>query len=69
MRKPVIAGNWKLNKTINESAQLVTMLKRLITDTQHVEVIVCPVYTALSSVSEILIDLISLTYATFSRID
>ena len=56
MRKPVIAGNWKLNKTINESAQLVTMLKRLISDTQHVDVVVCPVYTALSTVSEILMD-------------
>lgn len=55
-RKPIIAGNWKLNKTINESAQLVTMLKRLITDTQNVDVVVCPVYTALSTVSEVLTD-------------
>ena len=55
-RKPVIAGNWKLNKTINESAQLVTLIKRLISDTQLVEVVVCPVYTALSTVAEILID-------------
>ena len=55
-RKPVIAGNWKLNKTINESAQLVTLLKRLIPDTPHVDVVVCPVYTALSTVSEILMD-------------
>ena len=56
MRKPIIAGNWKLNKTLNESAQLVTLLKRLVTDTSHVEVVVCPVFTALSSISEILMD-------------
>ena len=56
MRKPIIAGNWKLNKTINEANQLVTLLKRLIPDTQQVDVVVCPVYTALASVSEILID-------------
>ena len=55
-RKPVIAGNWKLNKTINEATQLVTMLKRLIPDTQQVDVVVCPVYTALACVAEILID-------------
>ena len=56
MRKPIIAGNWKLNKTINEAAQLVTLLKRLVTDTQNVDVVVCPVYTALASVSEILME-------------
>ena len=56
MRKPIIAGNWKLNKTIKEAIELVTMLKRLITDTQHVDVVVCPTFTALSDVSEILME-------------
>ena len=27
-RKPLIAGNWKLNKTIGESLEMVTLLKR-----------------------------------------
>lgn len=53
-RKPIIAGNWKLNKTLNESAQLVTLLKRLVTDTASVDVVVCPPYTAVASVAEIL---------------
>ncbi len=55
-RKPVIAGNWKLNKTIHDAVQLVTLLKRSISETQQVDVIVCPVYTALSTVSELLLD-------------
>ena len=55
-RKPVIAGNWKLNKTIKEAVELVTLLKRGIRDTQSVDVVVCPPYTALSDLSEILID-------------
>ena len=55
-RKPIIAGNWKLNKTIKEAIELVTLLKRLIQDTQSVDVVVCPVYTALSDVSEVLIE-------------
>lgn len=56
MRKPVIAGNWKLNKTIKEAIELVTLLKRMITDFQNVEVVVCPPFTALSELSEILIE-------------
>ncbi len=55
-RKPVIAGNWKLNKTIREAVDLVTLLKRLITDTQPVEVVVCPPFTALSEVAEVLME-------------
>ena len=55
-RKPIIAGNWKLNKTIKESIELVTLLKRSIRDTSSVDVVVCPVFTALSDLSEILMD-------------
>lgn len=55
-RKPIIAGNWKLYKTIREAVDLVTLLKRLITDTQPVEVVVCPPFTAISEVAEALMD-------------
>jgi len=56
MRKPVIAGNWKMNKTISESIELVNSLKRELIDIDEVEIIVCPVYTALSDVSDLLVD-------------
>lgn len=56
MRKPIIVGNWKLNKTIKEAIDLVTLLKRSITDTQHADVVVCPPFTALSDVSEVLLE-------------
>ena len=55
-RKPIIAGNWKLNKTLKEAIELVTLLKRRIGDLQNVEIVVCPPYTALSEVSEILME-------------
>jgi triosephosphate isomerase len=55
-RKPLIAGNWKLNKTVREAIELVTLLKRSIRDTQTVEVVVCPVFTALSEVAETLLE-------------
>lgn len=53
-RKPLIAGNWKLNKTIKEAIELVTLLKRKLGDIQLVDVVVCPVYTALSEVADAL---------------
>ena len=56
MRKPIIAGNWKMNKTISESIELVNILKRELIDIKEVEIIVCPVYTALSDVSDLLVD-------------
>ncbi len=52
MRKPVIAGNWKLFKTIAESVALVTELKPLVADNQSVEIVVAPVFTSLSRVSD-----------------
>ena len=55
-RRPLIAGNWKLNKTIKEAVELVTILKRLLADFQDADVVVCPPFTALSEVSELLIE-------------
>lgn len=52
MRTPVIAGNWKLFKTIAESVALVQELKPLVANSQGVEIIVAPVFTALSRVSD-----------------
>ena len=52
MRKPVIAGNWKLFKTIAESVALVNEIKPLVANNQGVEIVVAPVFTALSRVSD-----------------
>lgn len=49
MRVPLIAGNWKMNKTPEESIQLVKDLKALIQNTAA-EVVVCPTFVALSDV-------------------
>lgn len=50
MRTPVIAGNWKLFKTIGEATALVNELKPLVASTGNVEIVVAPVFTALSRV-------------------
>ncbi len=52
MRKPVIAGNWKMNKTKLESIKLVTELKNLVPRTVEVDIIIAPPFTALTYVFE-----------------
>lgn len=50
MRKIIIAGNWKMNKTVKESISLVKELKRLVKGIDDREIIVCPAFTALAAV-------------------
>ncbi|WP_305040991.1 triose-phosphate isomerase [Geoalkalibacter sp.] len=54
MRKPLIAGNWKLHKTIPEALELVEALKQNLADITDVEVVVAPVFTALVPVAKVL---------------
>ena len=48
MRKPIIAGNWKLFKTISEARELVTKLKEELADVSDREIVIAPVFTALA---------------------
>ncbi|MBN2643932.1 MAG: triose-phosphate isomerase [Desulfuromonadaceae bacterium] len=50
MRKPLIAGNWKLHKTIAQATELVNSLLEKLADVKDVEIVVAPVFTALPSV-------------------
>lgn len=52
MRKPLIAGNWKMYKTINEAVDLTSGLKKELAHVQNADVVVCPVFTALHRVFE-----------------
>lgn len=56
MRKPIIAGNWKMNKTVGEAIELVNGLKRALFDVTEVDIVVCPPFTALDEVSDIVYD-------------
>jgi len=53
-RRPFIAGNWKMFKTVPEARELVEGLKKALQSTDGVEVAVCPPFTALEQVAEIL---------------
>ena len=51
MRKPIIAGNWKMNKTIKEAVEFVNEIKGQVTDTD-VEVVLCAPATMLKDMKE-----------------
>jgi len=52
MRKPVIAGNWKMYKTIGESVDTALSLKPLVANANHCEVVLAPVFTAIKTVAD-----------------
>lgn len=54
VRTPLIAGNWKMNKLIGEAVELVNALKPLVADVRKVDIVVCPTFVALHTVSEAL---------------
>src|SRR2546426_949717 len=55
-RKLIMAGNWKMNKTVAEALDLVRGLKRELANVKEVDIVVCPPFTALSEVSKEILD-------------
>lgn len=53
LRKPIIAGNWKMNMTTKEASELVDALKKELSDVRDVEIVVCPPFTALRDVGHV----------------
>jgi len=54
MRKPMIAGNWKMYKDINEAIELANEIKRSVFDVNNVDIVICPPFTNLSEIGEML---------------
>jgi triosephosphate isomerase len=54
MRKPILAGNWKMNKTIAESTELVRNMRRGLNNIKGVDRVICPPFTALATVKDLL---------------
>ena len=51
-RKTIIAGNWKMNKTAAEAKAFIEEFKPMVADIDSVEIVLCPVYTALTAAIE-----------------
>jgi len=50
-RKIIMAGNWKMYKTLDEATELVDQLKEAVADVEDREIVVCPSFTALRAVA------------------
>ena len=53
-RKLIIAGNWKMNKTVAEALDLVRDLKTEVTKIEAADIVVFPPFTALSEVAKVI---------------
>ncbi len=56
MRTPMIAGNWKMNATVSEAKTLVTGVLNGLDSITGVEKVLCPPFTALAAIKEMLAD-------------
>ncbi len=56
MRVPIIAGNWKMNKTVAEARELTLAMRGALDAVQGVEVVLCPPFVDLVVVAELLRD-------------
>ena len=53
MRKPIIAGNWKMYKTVTEAKALAGEVCEAVANIKGVDVVLCPPFTALEAVKSI----------------
>jgi triosephosphate isomerase len=56
MRTPLVIGNWKMQGTLAEARPLATAVRDGVRRVKNVEVVVCPPFTALAAVGEIVRD-------------
>ncbi|MBU0567225.1 triose-phosphate isomerase [bacterium] len=56
MRRPIIAGNWKMNMTGSEALELVEGIKEELKEFADAEVVVCPPFTSLEKVARTIKD-------------
>ena len=56
MRKKVVAGNWKMNKGVSEAEDLASAIKRDLAECREADVVLCPPFTLLKSVGDVISD-------------
>ena len=54
MRTPIVAGNWKMNKTVSEARELVSEIVPLVKNMPDVKIVICPPASALLPVAALL---------------
>ncbi|MCK8828038.1 triose-phosphate isomerase [Natroniella acetigena] len=56
MRRPFIAGNWKMNKTVDQAVEMVTELKELVVGVEDVDIAICAPAVDLYPMNEVVAD-------------
>lgn len=54
MRLPIIAGNWKMNNTVEQAVELVQEMRSRLDGIEGVEKVLCPPFISLTAVSELI---------------
>lgn len=54
MRTPLVAGNWKMNKTVADARELVAVMSAKLREISNVEKVLCPPYIAIPALAEML---------------
>jgi triosephosphate isomerase len=54
MRVPIIAGNWKMNTTVAEAAELIKAMKKRLNSITGVEKVLCPPFVSLTTVGDLI---------------
>jgi len=54
MRVPMIAGNWKMNTTVNEAIELVNEMRQRLDEVDNVDKVICPPFISLAAVRELI---------------
>lgn len=56
MKQLLIVGNWKATKTIKETIEWVSEVKRAVDKRENVKVVICPPFTSLQTLKSLLVD-------------
>jgi len=54
LKKKIIAGNWKMNKSVAEAVDLASDIKDELSDFRDADIVLCPPFTALKAVGDII---------------
>lgn len=54
MKRPIVAANWKMNKTLTEARQFTAGLSKKLLNLERTDIILCPPFISLFSMQEIL---------------
>lgn len=54
MRKKILAANWKMNMTLNETESFIADLLLEVSNVNQVEIVICPPFTAIAKLGDLL---------------